>query len=1078
MKTNKLFSKLLWGIVTGLCAVLTAASVVLAVVANANSAALNMALGTSTMQTEKDPNAIYYDTDYTFERNGENMFKEDSAAIEEAEAEGAVLLWNKGTALPLAGNEEVSLLSHSSVDLVECGSGSGFTSTFDYNANREVTLTMKEAFESRGFTVNPTLWKFYESGAGSKYTRTSPRTVCKNWQQWEVNEVPWNVISADAGVMSSFAQYDDAAIVVISRSGGEYSDLHYNYSGSNDTTGDNDRGKFENTSAEGGYLGLTDEEEDLLKNVTDGTFKKVIVLLNTGNPLQMQDLEKYYDGIDACMWIGQPGSTGINAVADLLKGKDMQGNDLSPSGRLTDTWVYDNNSAPATVNDGNYTYENTNILSSKLKEKLEYHGKYIVYQEGIYVGYRYYETRYADLIAGEGNADSTKGAKHSSGAWNYDEEVAFPFGYGDSYSEFSYKNFSVEKNGSDYVVKVTVTNEGSVAAKEVVQVYLQKPYTAYDKENHIEKSAVELVGYDKTPTLQPGGYETLTITVPEEYFKTYDADGQGTYIVEAGDYYLTAATDAHTAINNILAYGGETGLSTSVMGGEANTRPAEFGSGFVEEIALAQDFTTYSVSTQTGEDIYNRLDAGDINKYEGAGSNSVTWLSREDWDKTYPTQAPALSIGSVQMAVDLGYDNTPLDVDEMPEYETFVSGSTTGKPDINKGDVVAIQFMNAPLYPENAEDPNEVYNEEDGLTYADWEDRWNQLLDQMSFEEQVNIVVNSYHWIQGAASISLPESRQENGPVGITKREELYFSLPNDETIKGGTNWIWVSYPCAGIIAASYNNEVAEMIGEHKSEDMLYLGYNGIYGPGVNLHRSPYGGRAFEYPSEDPFLAGMIEAHECIGIESKGCLAYAKHFALNDMETNRVNCGIWCNEQTSREIYLRAFEIVFTEGGASATMNSYTRLGTTWFGASYEVMTEILRGEWGYDGLVISDWNHDGSAMSKVDGVMAGTDTFDGNNPVDVLMPYQDNASLAQAVRLSVKRVIYNVARTNAMNGLTELSIMEEITPWWQTLLLVMECTFGALTAVGAGMLVVSVVMDVRNKRAAAAANDASPDLQ
>ncbi len=172
MKTNKLFSKLLWGIVTGLCAVLTAASVVLAVVANANSAALNMALGTSTMQTEKDPNAIYYDTDYTFERNGENMFKEDSAAIEEAEAEGAVLLWNKGTALPLAGNEEVSLLSHSSVDLVECGSGSGFTSTFDYNANREVTLTMKEAFESRGFTVNPTLWKFYESGAGSKYKRT------------------------------------------------------------------------------------------------------------------------------------------------------------------------------------------------------------------------------------------------------------------------------------------------------------------------------------------------------------------------------------------------------------------------------------------------------------------------------------------------------------------------------------------------------------------------------------------------------------------------------------------------------------------------------------------------------------------------------------------------------------------------------------------------------------------------------------------------------------------------------------------------------------------------------------------
>ena len=273
-----------------------------------------------------------------------------------------------------------------------------------------------------------------------------------------------------------------------------------------------------------------------------------------------------------------------------------------------------------------------------------------------------------------------------------------------------------------------------------------------------------------------------------------------------------------------------------------------------------------------------------------------------------------------------------------------------------------------------------------------------------------------------------------------------------------------MAYPCAGIIAASFNNEIAEMIGEHKSEDMLYLGYNGIYGPGVNLHRSPYGGRAFEYPSEDPFLAGMIEAHECIGIESKGCLAYAKHFALNDMETNRVNCGIWCNEQTSREIYLRAFEIVFTEGGASATMNSFTRLGTTWFGASYEVMTEILRGEWGYDGLVISDWDTKGSAMSKVDGVMAGTDTFDGNNSVDVLMPYADNAAVAQAVRLAVKRVIYNVVRTNVMNGITISSITIKVTPWWKTCLLALECTFGALTVVSAGMLITSFVLSARKK--------------
>jgi beta-glucosidase len=338
----------------------------------------------------------------------------------------------------------------------------------------------------------------------------------------------------------------------------------------------------------------------------------------------------------------------------------------------------------------------------------------------------------------------------------------------------------------------------------------------------------------------------------------------------------------------------------------------------------------------------------------------------------------------------------------MPVYGVFESGSTNGIPDVENGDLVAIMFMDAPLYPEQVTDEELlklVYD--DGLAYVDhWNAMWDQLLDQMTFEEQCYIVVNSYHWIHGAVSIALPESRQENGPVGITKRTELFFSLPNDDTIKGddGTGWTWLAYPCAGILAASFDTDIAQRVGEHKSEDMLYLGYNGIYGPGVNMHRSPFGGRAFEYPSEDPYLAGYTAAYETIGIESKGAMAYVKHYALNDMETNRVNCGIWSTEQASREIYLRAFEIVFTVGKASATMNSFTRIGTTWNGASYEMMTAILRDEWGYDGLVISDWVTDGSAMSYVDGVMAGTDTFDGNGLATELTKYSNNAAVAQAV--------------------------------------------------------------------------------
>lgn len=1060
---KKIFSKSAWAITTGLLSVLSISSVILTIIAFDSEAAINMALGTSSIETIVDENAEkidFFKTSYDFERNGENLYKENTKAIEQAESEGAVLLWNKNSALPVIGNEKVSLLSHNSVDIVECGSGSGYTSTFDYNANKTRITTMKDAFTSRGFEVNQTLWDFYLTGAGSSYKMTDPQEKCTPWQQWDVNEVPWSAYTAQ--VKDSFSQYKDIAIVTISRSGGEYSDLHYNYTDDNDLVGANDKGSKENTSSNGGYLGLTDEEEQLLSNVTNGTFDKVILLLNTGNTLQMQDIEKYADKIDACMWIGQPGSTGINAVVDLLKGKDRDGNSISPSGRLTDTWAYDLNSAPSTVNDGNYTYGNTNLMSKKLRDSLKYHGKYMVYQENIYVGYRYYETRYADLIMNKGNASSVKGAKHSTLNWNYDEEVAFPFGYGASYTEFEYSNFDVSEKDDNYIISVDVKNVGDYPGKEVVQAYLQKPYTEDDIDLEIEKSAIELAGFTKTKLLQKNEKETVSITVPKEYFKTFDANEEGTYIIEEGTYYLTVASDSHIAINNILETEGYN-VSQKVMTG--SPREVSFGIDFVYDIDLDRDDKTYSKSTQTGADIYNQLDSGDINKYENKGDNQVKYLSRSNWDETYPTSAEKLTL-NVEFAMDLDYEILLDDFEyDLPEYSKFKSGSTTGLPNVDEGDLVAYQFMNAPLNPELAKNKNEVYNEEDGLTYADWEQRWNQLLDQMSFEEQCNIVVNAYHWIQGAESISLPSSRQENGPVGITKRQEVFFSIPNDETIKNGTGWVWVSYPCAGVIGASFNIEVAEMIGEHKSEDMLYLGYNGIYGPGANLHRSPYGGRAFEYPSEDPLLTGLIEAYECIGIESKGCMAYVKHYALNDMETNRVNCGIWTTEQASREIYLRAFELVFTIGKASATMNSFTRIGTTWSGASYEMMTTILRDEWGYDGLVISDWDTAGSAMSKLDGVLAGTDTFDGNNKPEVLTKYADNAKVAQAVRTSVKRVIYNTVRTNMMNGISINTKTYKVTPWWKTLLVTMDCTFISLDLISVGMLITSLVLISKKKK-------------
>lgn len=1028
--------KVLWSILSGIFTVLFIVMCVgTSIALNYGSAAINKVLGTSNYKVINDPNAelvTFYESDYG-DIDGEMLFEEDKTIIEEAEAEGATLLWNKNSALPLSEGDQVSFLGRWSTDLTETGTGSGYSVTRTQYSSAERSVNLKDAFESRGFSVNGTLWSYYSSGAGAT-GKMDPGGACLGNVVWYMNEPSWS--SYPSSVKSSFSEYSDAAIVVLSRTGGENSDLH-----------ESSEVSYEN----GGYLGLTNQEKELLSNVCalkGVTFQKVILLLNTVNPLQMQDIEPFAAKIDACMWIGQPGSSGTNAVADLFKGT------VNPSGRLVDTYVYDNLSAPATENDGlNSASTEVNRYKGDLSglastaQNGESQTKYIVYQEGIYIGYRYYETRYADCVMNVGNASSAKGAKHSSNGWNYNEEVAFPFGYGVSYTTFSYSDFSVEKSGDNYLVSVTVTNTGKVSGKEAVQIYLQRPYTDYDRQKGIEKPAIELAGYDKTGKLDPGVSEQITVTVPGEYFKTYDStygNGTGRYILEEGDYYLTVGTDAHVALNNVLSSQGYDTEEQRVLNGTA--KAVSFGKNFVFKTTVSQDNEKYYRSTQTGKEVVNRLQYGDINEYENRGSNSVTYLSRNDWQATYPSRVTLTMNGD--MKSDLGY-NFPYEETEifMPTYGEFKSGSTNGMPDVNHGDLVAYMFIEAPL------------NENDPEWSEFWEDMWDQLLDQMTWDEQAQLCANGYHQMCGAASIALPSSKQENGPVGITYCSDFPIDTIGD--------FVFVGYPCAPILAASFNDDVVERVGRHMSEDMLYTGYNGIYGPGVNLHRSPYGGRAFEYPSEDPFLAGKIMAAECRGIENKGCLAYAKHFALNDMETSRMHCGVWSNEQTSREIYLRAFEIVFTEGKASATMNSFTRVGTRWCGASRELMTDILRGEWGFDGIIITDWD-EGKVMNKADAILAGTNTFDGNGTLGSYAPYKDSPTIAAALRESTKIMIYNIVRTNTMNGTSVSTRVQKVMPWWELTLKAIAVVMGVLAVASIAMLVITIVKCRKKNQAVA----------
>ncbi len=1032
----KLFRrKRLWIILTSVFAVFLIAMIVGTTIAvKYGSAAINMIFGISTTKTVGTTEKMRFESDWA-NPNGEGLFIENKIMTRKAAAEGMVLLWNNGIAdgsdaLPVAEGSKLSFFSHSSVDIVESGTGSGHIDTVT-QTGRDASTSLKSAM-SRYFEVNDKLWNFYDIGEGSGYSRGKA-----NYSEsgpGNINEVPWSVYTDD--VKKSFADYSDAAVIIVSRTGGENGDLHTSN---------------ENSQSDGGYLTLTQEEKDLLSNVTgNDTFKRVILVLNTGNPVMMRDFEPYMDGIDAAIYMGECGTSGVNALAELLVGNE------SPSGRLSDTLAYNLFAHPSTANDNKHTYTGADDVLSNVR----YEGHYMVYAEGIYVGYKYFETRYMDGVtdaAGTG-ALSSAGAKESSGGWNYGSEVAFPFGYGDSYTTFSYSNFSVSPAEDSYTVTLDVTNTGGVASKEVVQIYLSKPY---DEESGAEVAGIELVGFAKTGKLSSGQTETVSVVVPKDYFKTYVADydngdeTQGRYVIQGGTYYLTAATDSHVAANNILAAQGETPEAQTLMG--ESSRIVTMGADFVWSQNLSADTETYAVSRQTGEPVYNRLsDVMDMNEYDGKGSNSVTYLSRSDWENTYPSSATQLTItedivGDLAISHVSAADNP----DELPSYGVFASGSTNGQPDVNNGDLVAYDFIDAPL------------NEYDEDWSEEWEAKWNQLLDQMTWQEQALICANAYHQLNGAESVAMPDSRQENGPVGITKRGESNWQIPNEDV----DDWTYSCYPSAPVLACTFNTEIVKQVGQHMGEDMLYLGYNGIYGPGGNIHRSPFGGRNWEYYSEDAVLSGLIGAAQVQGIEEKGNIAYVKHFAFNDMETYRHYCGIWANEQTARETYLKAFEIIFTDGGASGTMNSFTRVGTRWSGMCRELQTDILRTEWGWDGINITDWVQS-SHMSKPDAILAGTNSFDGNGtPSTYFGGWENDPEFAQALRESTKIIIYNVVRTHTFNGMTRESIVEIVTPWWQSALYGIIALFAVLTAASVTMLVLTIVFGKRAGNRFAAEN-------
>ena len=932
-----------WKILAIICAVVMIGSIPLSILLQKFDNTMAARFGGSFWKLQnEDANAQYYTSDFN---SAEEMVNYGLALTQQVEAEGAALLMNNNNALPLAADAKVSTFSSSSVNLVYGGTGSG-------NIDASTADTLRTALEKVGVTVNPTLWDFYTVGAGKDYARSKSGTVAKSSEV--TAEVPWDVYTDE--VKDSVAQYGDAAIVTLSRVGGEGADLSY---------------------GEVNYLALDENEKAMLQNVAEmkknGTVKKTILLINSANALQVDFLKNNEYDIDAALWIGDVGISGINAVAEILTGK------VNPSGSLVDTYCYDNFSAPAMWNFTPTTYEGYvegGDVSAKAKS-------YMIYQEGIYVGYKYYETRYEDFVTGNGNA----------GDYAYGDIVAYPFGYGMSYTDFDISDMNVSYNAADdtYTVTVKVTNTGDMAGKKTVQVYVQSPYTDYDKENGVEKSAVSLVGFGKTGMIEPGASETLSMTVNKRDIASYDTYGAGTYILDAGDYYFTAATDAHNAVNNILAAKGYTVESTNgKMTADGN---ADLTYTWTED---ALDTTTYATS-ENGTAITNQLSSADPNLYEGI-EETVTWLSRSDWNGTLPTETVKLALTELlkKDLKDIRYD--PAD------YESVDMPTLGAKNGVKLYDMI-------------------------GLDYND--PKWDELLDQMTFDEMNSLIGDAFHWTMPVKSVEAPGTRDENGPQGLTA------SLLGS----GKTQLTATAFTSEDVMAATFNTDLMTEIGKIIGNNCLNANIACLYGPGNNIHRTPYGGRNFEYYSEDGFLSGMMSAYEVKAIQDKGVHVVMKHFALNDCEQDRIGLGVWINEQAAREVYLKAFQAPVEVGNANGVMIAYTRWGAVWSGGNYGLVTGILRNEWGCDGMVITD-NVLTQYVNGPDGVMAGVSIYDAmmSFVTDTLPKYKNDAVIVNAMREACHHNLYAIANSCGMNGVGANTTIKVTRPTVVTMSIIIAC--------------------------------------
>ncbi|MBE7086978.1 MAG: hypothetical protein E7369_01600 [Clostridiales bacterium] len=1044
---------------------------------------------------------------YSFTSEYDNltqMLSERQDIAEQIGEEGCVLLKNENSSLPLStisddSTLKITMLGSRAYTYKEDGVTLRDTSLTFYGGitgskivTQSVTtsdgtfslpVTMETALRNQKIEINPQLKSFYSnkdfpallSGSEGSGNQGGP---------YAVNE-PFVSLS-DCGNVS---EYSDAVLVVIGRCSGEGRDY---FPGSTGVKKDDPTTPADESQGQKSAIGLSTEERNLI-DVANEISDNVIVLINSAITMEIEEV-KNNPKVDSIMWIGLPGAYGLNGVAKVLRGKS------SPSGHLSNAYAVDASISPAAQNFGVsapndsskvFTWSNSSRTDSD-------DSHYVVLAEGIYTGYYYYETRYADTVtrSTESNASSSVGAVSGASSWNYSDEVSYTFGYGLSYTTFTQEivddSFIYDASSKTISVDVKVTNTGDYPAKDVVQLYVQLPYTDYDKLSKVEKSAIQLVTFDKTDVLYPiseadesaGKYnsQTLTLTFDMKYIATYDKTVShdsvtGGYIFEQGDYYFAIGNGCHEALNNVLSEKGydnlvlETPDSLNDKGVYKWTPDTDDGFSF-DSNGVDSSYFSRSESEVI---VKNQMADTDYNYFK---SNTITYLSRSDWEGTFPKSYS-------------GLEETPAMKKFLDSnvYEFTTSGSTDVEFGIDHEE--DLDDNGNPM-------PNKSVAEYKLKAYDDPE--WDYLLEQITFEEAWKFSPHGGSSCNPFVSVNAPEVWQIDGPNGNVTRAYGQLAPTGGylavESSDSNRNYLSCDMPCEPMVAATFNAELVEEQGEIYGEDNLWSRNPIMWAPGMNLHRCPFNSRNHEYYSEDPMLTNVLGTAFVKGGVRKGSILAAKHFAFNTQESYREGLCQFLEEQSARELELRAYQglaedINFINDAGNVVnalglMSSFSRVGVCGVNAHTGLMKNILRIEWGFKGLISTDMVVGGEFFNPQDSVINNVTFMATSNAENLLSSYwkdyndknkvQSDPNMLNALYENMHYYMYSIANSIALNGLTADSVIStNVKSWWQNALIYSGIGFGV---VALGIVGTLVFFDVKKLKSAPAKDGAKADVK